>query len=106
MDTNKWSQYFDVLSNVHRRRLLVALLDHNPQRFEIRPAEGVNEADMAQSTLRVEMHHLHLPKLEGAGFIRWERESGEIYKGPRFEEIRPLLELFEKNSDGLPEGWV
>lgn len=35
----------------------------------------------------------HLPKLEEAGYIEWDRESGTISKGPRFDEIEPILEL-------------
>ena len=38
----------------------------------------------------------HLPCLEAAGYIVWNRETGEITKGPKFEEIEPLLDLFEQ----------
>lgn len=52
------------------------------------------------------MYHLHLPKLEGAGFIdaTWERRS--VTAGPRFGEIRPLLELLDNNRSKLPDGWI
>ena len=29
-----------------------------------------------------------------------------MVKGPRFDAIRPLLELLEDNREALPEGWV
>lgn len=49
--------------------------------------------------------HNHLPKLEEAGYIEWDRESGTIEKGPEFDEIEPLLELIEEHSDELPQDW-
>ena len=49
--------------------------------------------------------HNHLPKLEEAGYIEWDRESGTIEKGPEFDEIEPLLELIEEHSEELPQDW-
>jgi DNA-binding transcriptional ArsR family regulator len=49
--------------------------------------------------------HNHLPKLEEAGYIEWDRESGTIEKGPEFDEIEPLLELIEEHSEELPYNW-
>ncbi len=36
-------EYFKALSNIHRRRLLIALLDHNPQRDNVDVPEDVHE---------------------------------------------------------------
>lgn len=47
----------------------------------------------------------HLPALEEAGYIEWDRESGTISKGPRFDEIEPVLELMRNGSDELPSDW-
>ena len=97
----------DILANKYRRRVLVSLLDHNPQDDDDpqMPAD-VKLADEDLETLRIHMTHTHLPKLEDAGFIEWDRDTNEVRRGPRFDEIRPLLELMENHADELPGGWL
>jgi hypothetical protein len=99
-------ELFEALSNVHRRRLLVALLDHNPQRDDVDVPEDVHEGEKALETLQSELYHSHLPRLEEAGFIGWNRDAHEVVKGPRFDEIRPLLELMRDHADELPNDWL
>jgi hypothetical protein len=92
------------LADPHRRRLLVALLDHNPQKDTLQVPEAMDTGDVALETLQMRMYHQHLPKLEAAGYIRWDQDKHEVVKGPKFDEIRPLLELIHANRDELPEG--
>ncbi|WP_449405170.1 hypothetical protein [Haloarcula amylovorans] len=40
-----------------------------------------------------------------AGYIEWHRETGEVSKGPRYDEIEPLLDLIENHVDELPPNW-
>jgi hypothetical protein len=96
-----------VLSNVHRRRMLLKLLDHNPrdERMELTD-RAAEEADATLDELEIEMFHVHLPKLAEEGFVDWDREAEEVTKGPRFDEIRPLLQLMVDHADELPEGWI
>lgn len=56
--------------------------------------------------LKVLMKHTHLPKLEAAGFIEWDRETNAVRQGPKFAEIRPLLELMANHADELPDRWI
>lgn len=96
-------EMFHVLADVHRRRLLIALLEHNPQNArELRIPKDTHPGENELKQLTTEMHHTHLPKLDGTGFIEWDRDSKAISKGPRFEEIRPLLELLDTHADELP----
>ena len=97
----------DILANTYRRRVLVALLEHNPQDDDDPqvPAD-VTLADEDLETLRVQMTHTHLPKLEEAELIEWDRDTNTIKTGPRFDEIRPLLELMQNHADELPDGWL
>lgn len=89
------------LSNKHRRRVLLALLDHNPQTVEeLSTPDDTHTGDT--EGLRVELHHSHLPKLEAAGLVEWDRETYQVVKGPRFGEIKPLLELLVTNVETLP----
>jgi hypothetical protein len=56
-------------------------------------------------TVETELRRTHLPMLEEEGIIEWNRETGEISKGPNFEDIEPLLELMEEHADELPPSW-
>lgn len=97
----------DVLANEYRRRILVALLEHNPQDDDDPQVPGdIDLADEDLETLRVHMTHTHLPKLEDSGFIEWDRDSHTIRKGPQFDEIQPLLKLMRNHADELPDGWL
>lgn len=95
----------DALSHPYRRRILTRLHDRNPRReAEFSSDELADDAD--DIDLReAEIHHRHLPKLDDAGFIDWDREADVITRGPRFDEIAPLIELMIDHRDELPAGW-
>jgi hypothetical protein len=88
---------FDVLGDRYRRRLLAALSEREP-RHATDPLDA--EGDAAEA--RVEARHIHLPKLAEAGFVEWDRETNELWRGHRFDEVRPLLELLSAHDDELP----
>lgn len=44
-------EYFEMLANTYRRRLLVALLDHNPQRDDVTVPEEVHNGEKALEAL-------------------------------------------------------
>lgn len=101
----------EALGAAQRRDLLRTLLVHDPQ--EEGPVEiDVDEPDEAADRRRIRLQHVHLPKLEASGFITWDRDAGEVSKGPQFEEIRPLLELLvgqesdPPQEDELPHEWL
>ncbi|WP_436927670.1 hypothetical protein [Halosimplex amylolyticum] len=52
------------------------------------------------------MQHVHLPKLADYRFIEWNQGTHEVTKGPKFDEIRPLLELLDDREDELPADWL
>jgi len=98
--------YFEALANIHRRRLLVALLEHNPQRNNVNIPEDVHVGETPLEVLQMEFYHSHLPKLEEKEFIGWNQDTHEVVKGPRFDEIRPLLELMQDHADEFPDNWL
>lgn len=103
------SRAFEALANRYRRQLLLALFEANPQDDgDLDPLDllkqGETTADL--DVTQVELHHAHLPKLADMGFIEWDRESGELSKGPNWNEIAPLLQLMQNHQDELPDGWV
>jgi len=96
-----------ILANEYRRRLLMALLQENPQNdADPQLPDDAVISDVEHDALLIEFRHCHLPMLVEAGFIEWKKESREITKGPQFKEIRPLLELLDDHRDELPDDWL
>lgn len=89
--------------SAHRRRRQIL--------FMLRRGEPVTESGLAVRGSRDDgghsggVRHVHLPKLAEAGYIEWDRDTGEIGRGPRFDEVEPLLDLIENHSDELPPDW-
>ena len=75
------------LANRHRRRLLLTLLERDPD-------DAVPLAAIAagRSDVRIELAHAHLPMLEAAGLVDWHPGAGVVRRGPRFEDCSVLLE--------------
>ena len=88
-----------------RRRLLMTLLDHNPEDEASLPDDLTTDDEELKEML-IKMTHTHLPKLESAAVIEWDRDSNVVRRGPQFEELRPLLELIDNHRDELPDEWV
>ena len=96
--------------------MLVSLTVHNPQDA----GEGGLDADDLlefvddqqgatdmQEATDIEIFHSHLPKLEHYGYITWDRSSGNISKGPNWDEIEPLIDLLKTHNEGeLPVEWL
>ncbi|TMT77620.1 ArsR family transcriptional regulator [Haloterrigena sp. H1] len=83
-------ELFSVLANAQRRRILNELLATSLQTDGgeeiLYPAEEFPEEH------QTELYHNHLPRLSEAGFIDWNQNTGSVTRGPRFNEISPLLE--------------
>jgi len=94
----------DALRHVDRRRLLLALLNTEEAALPIELDQL--EYETAESNVLVSFHHNHLPKLEGQGFVDANPDHHSVTRGPRFEEIKPLLELLDTHRDRLPPDWV
>ena len=109
---------FDALADGQRRRLLVDLLDSDLQRISdlsdtSRELIEANETLLDQvvsgqleipgaDTERIQKHHVHLPKLAEYGFIEWNPEDCLVAKGPRFEEVKPVLKWMENQRSSRP----
>ena len=100
LSSDGMDRVMDILANRHRRLMVLSLKRGGVETETdlMFRSSGREEAEMA-------LRHTHLPKLEEAGYIEWNRETGEVSKGSRFDEIEPILELIENHSDELPPGW-
>ena len=85
--------HLDALGHVERRRLLLALLDVEEAALPIELDQLEDET--AESDILLSFHHNHLSKLEDLGFVDATPDHHSVTKGPRFEEIEPLLELLD-----------
>lgn len=92
---------FDILSVRHRRLILLLLRQGTIETKDDVMLRGTSDPDEDE----IALVHTHLPKLDDAGYIEWDPDTGEISKGPRFEEIEPLVELIETYADELPPDW-
>lgn len=91
----------DSLCSRHRH-LILLLLKRGAVETE---ADVMVRGRSNKEQIETDLTRNHLPKLEEAGYIEWDRDTGEISKGPRFDEIKPLLELIENHADELPDDW-
>lgn len=99
-------EMLDVLSHTLRRHVLLDLRADNPRDADEFERRGAGSDEERPEELNAELYHAHLPKLDRAGFIDWNRETGVVVRGPRFAEIAPLLDLMEAHRDELPDGWL
>lgn len=54
----------------------------------------------------VELFHVHLPKLEEMGLVVWNEEEWVVSRGPRFEDVRPVVTLMQDADGGSHDGWL
>lgn len=106
---------FDALGDEERRRLLVGLLEE-PHAVPALSDAAERLVDAHESLLRqylagtggkasvddelLRERSVHLPKLAEYDFADWNREADVVTRGPRFQVIRPFLELIE--TSGAP----
>ncbi len=97
---------YAVLSNAHRRHLLFTLLENNPHTEVPSDLDAPPDAALADDMSRIKYHHIHLPKLADNGFIEWSPGTDRVERGPRFDEIKPALELLAAHHEELQNSEV
>jgi hypothetical protein len=81
--------YLQLLANEQRRRLLRALL----------VSDGPVTVDPDDPAAQARLYHVHLPKLESAGLVDWNRRQRTVVTGPTFNDVVPLLEAIDAVGD-------
>ncbi|MFB6130057.1 MAG: ArsR/SmtB family transcription factor [Salinigranum sp.] len=83
------NRLFKALSHPVRRRILLSLRDRNER----------DTAELASIRSELHLHHNHLPCLDDAGLIEWQRERNVVRLGARFDESRPILDWIEAQCE-------
>lgn len=78
----------DALRDPARRVVLRTLLDDAAE-------TSIDDIVRTIGTRNIEgaLHHNHLPKLESAGYVEWDRGSNTVSRGPNFFEVEPFVRL-------------
>ncbi|ODR79359.1 hypothetical protein BG842_21310 [Haladaptatus sp. W1] len=91
---------FEILANTYRRQLLFSLLEHDHLDGDQPhvPAD-VSNTDERERQFSLRMRHVHLPMLSAADVIEWNWDENTVWRGPRFEDIRPLVQMVQEQAD-------
>ncbi|WP_255151374.1 ArsR/SmtB family transcription factor [Halorarius halobius] len=76
----------DALSAAQRRRVLLKLADGEPI-----PVDDLTAGADDRRQATVELHHRHLPRLDDAGYVAWDRTAGQLRRGENWNDVAPLL---------------
>jgi hypothetical protein len=87
-----------VLSDSRRRCVVRELAAHRPDECPSSASLVPTEADN-RTAARVNLQHVHLPKLEDGGFVEWDAAADTVQRGPAFEELLSLLEAMSDHED-------
>lgn len=98
LDAEETDRALTALSHACRRRVLFELYEEGNE-------GGIDYTDitpLATERGRIVLYHVHLPKLDESGYIERNEPDETIRKGPRWDEIEPLLELIHSHLRELP----
>ena len=85
------------------RRVALTVLKRDGGR--VSQADVVSRLDSSTERAAIELTHVHLPKLEGAGYITWDRDAETFSRGPKFDEIEPFIDFFNEHTEEIPCEW-
>ena len=102
-------ELFSLLSNP-RRRFILQYLNRNPERIRLQAlatevAAWENETDpedltdKEQKRLYVSLHQTHIPKLEAAGIVEYDSDTGEIQLTDRGSDVNRYLDAGAPGDD-------
>lgn len=80
-------RYFTALANERRRDLLLSVREGTTHHVETSPGETATR-----------LAHVHLPMLEDAGLVRWDRAAGTIVPGANYDELEPVIAVLEGHA--------
>lgn len=89
----------EALRKPQRRRIVVLLAEDSPRDVSELLPDQFPDVDSSER-YRTMLYHLHLPKLADLGYVEWAPHSGTVRRGPRFDEVRALVDLLQDSQNG------
>ena len=99
---------FSLISDSRRRFTLYFLLSNGQANIETvslqiaaweQDKTIASVSEKTQETIKISLHHNHLPKLVESGIIEYDSRSGDIVRGDRFNEIQSAIEQIRANEE-------
>lgn len=100
--TQNIDNLFDSLADAQRRHLLFTLLETEQLTEDTTHLDTPPDDILREEIDRIKRRHVHLPKLNDYGFVEWHPDRARIDRGPRFEEVRPVLEVLREQRTEVP----
>lgn len=102
-----WDDIYEVLSADPRRQLLHSLMNVGPGKSVPLPESAANpSAPPDAEHLRMELKHVHLPKLADQEFAVWDEDPFRASRGPRFEEVEAVFDALFSSVGDFPDSIV
>jgi hypothetical protein len=103
----RWDEVFSAVSREPRRQLVVSLLDAGEEESVPLPESAVNpNVPVDPETLKLELHHQHLPMLAEREFVEWDSDPLEASRGARFPEVAVVLNSLHAFAGEIPDSLV
>lgn len=93
------------LADPYRRQLLTHLLVDSRESNGHHNPLNIGKADEEPRSSAAQLVHNHLPMLVHEGYIEWDEDDNKVSRGPRWDEIEPLIALLHENQEKLPGDW-
>ena len=95
-------EVLNAMADTIRRRLLFYIYEQGQDGRKL-PVQGASVPDFEERNVQVALYHVHIPRLEEAGYINWNGDARTISKGPEWVQIEPLLRLIYGHMNELPD---
>lgn len=103
--SDRLDSLFETLAHRHRRHVLTVLADEAQSDSDRVELDELARGLADRTRFRIALHHQHLPVLERAGYIEWERDRNAIRRGERFGEVAVLVARLRAIECDPFDGW-
>ncbi|WP_233563503.1 hypothetical protein [Haloarcula sp. Atlit-7R] len=96
----------ELLTNQQRRQILRRVADTPDGTTVDQLTQHLRGADSLQPDGNgsvehrgIELHHIHLPKLQEANVVEYDTDQGTVHRGREFQDVLSLLEVIEDHRE-------
>ncbi|MDQ2054065.1 hypothetical protein [Halobellus sp. H-GB7] len=96
----------ELLTNQQRRQILRRVADTPDGTTVDQLTQHLRGADSLQPDgngsvehRSIELHHVHLPKLQDANVIEYDTSQGTVHRGREFQNVLALLEAIDEQQE-------